>query len=612
MALDERLRREIERAGPPADPSGVYEALIRRRERRRIARRVQTVMLSVAVVAASVLGVIGLARVLQPTGRAPAVDVSPTPIIPHDNGQIAYSISTNAGMELHAVQSDGSDDRPIPTPPGLPWLHGWSPDGSKIAVAIFPSGGGERAIWVMNADGSNATKVASAENVSVPSWAPDGSAIAYAARTDTRTEIHLVDPNGSSDRIVHGEGAEGTFSIFSAQFSPDGTKILFDRGTDSGFDIFVMDTDGTDVRQVTTTGSDYDPHWSPDGSQIVFTRQEIVESGGQSSATSDIFVMDADGSHVRRLTNGDDRSTNLYPTWSPDGTRIVYVAGITGGPGALVVMDADGSKPTQLVKSDVLGISWQPLPATSTSVEPRESPPAQAGEDIGLGFPVCNVSSIKGRFASPDANATVFVATKAHDVGGCSQPEDAFNVVALDRDQDGLADISYGPIECTLECRTFSAPDVDGDGTDELLLVQDGGAVVGLRVYDFSTNGELAIFPVNVADPGDPQGGFEPSQQAILWLGGDAFELYALQCGDVAAPDGPGVIATAAESLPHDTIDAQWQAHQTTLVLRDDGLLHVVDVRDFTEPVSGDPDGPSFRSGETLCGSNLGPPVPIP
>lgn len=568
-------------------------------------------VLGVAVVAASVLGVIGLARVLQPTGKTSAVDVTPTPIIPHDNGRIAYSISTNAGMELHSVQSDGSDDRPIPTPPGLPWLHAWSPDGSRLAVAVFPTGGGERAIWVMNADGSDATQVASAENVSVPSWSPDGSAIAYTARTDGRTEIHLVGPDGSSDRIVHGEGAEGTFSIFSAQFSPDGTKILFDRGTDSGFDIFVMDTDGTDVRQVTTTGSDYDPHWSPDGNQIVFTRQEIVERGGQSFATSDIFVMDADGSQVRRLTNGDDRSTNLYPTWSPDGTRIAYLAGITGGPGALVVMDADGSNPTQLVKSDVLGISWQPLPSSSISIEPTESPPVQAGEDIGLGFPVCNVSSIKGRFSLPDANATVFVATRASDAGGCPQPEEAFNVVALDTDQDGLVDTSFGPIECTLECRAFSAPDVDGDGTDELLVVQDGGAVVGLRLYDIvSTDGELAIVPVNVAEPGDPLSLLVPGQQAFFLLGGDEFQLYALECGTVPEPDGPGIIATGAEARPHDSIDAQWHAHQTTLVLRDDGMLHVVDVRDFTEPVSGDPDGPSFRSGETLCGSNLGPAVP--
>jgi hypothetical protein len=41
--------------------------------------------------------------------------------------------------------------------------------------------------------------------------------------------------------------------------------------------------------------------------------------------------------------------------------------------------------------------------------------------------------------------------------------------------------------------------------------------------------------------------------------------------------------------------------------LQSDGAMHVVSPRDFTEPVSRGPDGPSFGSGETLCGSNLGP-----
>jgi hypothetical protein len=236
------------------------------------------------------------------------------------------------------------------------------------------------------------------------------------------------------------------------------------------------------------------------------------------------------------------------------------------------------------------------------------SPSADASRDIGLGFPVCNVSSIKGRFGSPNANATLFVATKARDLGGCPQPEEAFNVIALDVDRDGLADTSYGPIECMLECRAFSAPDIDRDGTDELLVVQSGGSVVGLRLYDFTRSDTApSIDPVTVAEPGDPDGGFEPGEQPTLFLGGDGFGLDALQCGDITAPDGPGIVATSAESLPHDSPDAEWHAHQTTLVLGDDGLLHVVDVRDFTEPVTDDPNGPSFLSGETLCGSNLGP-----
>ncbi len=283
---------------------------------------------------------------------------SPAPIRRYDNGRIAYSLSTNSGMELHSMRPDGSDDRVIPTPPGSPWLHAWSPDGSRLAVSIFPTGA-ERTIWVINADGSDAHEIAAAENVSVPSWSPDGTTIAYSASTDGRTEIHLVAADGGEDRIIRAEKAEGTFAIFSAKFSPDGTKILFDRGTDSGFDIFVMNVDGTDVRRLTTTGMDYDPHWSPDGTKIAFTRQQ--------GSTSDIFVMNADGSDVRRLTDGGQGTTNLHPQWAPDGTKIAYLAGITGGPGGLVVINPDGSDPVELVGREVLGISWQPLPVSGGS-----------------------------------------------------------------------------------------------------------------------------------------------------------------------------------------------------------------------------------------------------
>lgn len=596
MALDERLRRELDEAGRPADPSGVYEELIRRHERRRGAKQLKAIALTVGVIAATVVGVVALSNVFEPSRTSPGDDPGPVPIGPFRNGRIAYSLSASGGMELHTILPDGSGDRVVPTPPGLPWLPAWSPDGSRLAVAIFPTGGGPRAIWVLDADGSKAMKVGSAGNVSVPSWSPDGSAIAYSATTsDRRTEIRLVSPDGSNERVIHSEGAEGTFAIFSAKFSPDGREILFDRGTDSGYDIFVMDVDGTNIRRLTTTGSDYDPHWSPDGSRIAFTR----EGDGR----SDIYVMDADGTNVQQLTDGGEGVTNLYPNWAPDGTAIAYVAGGTGGPG-LVVIKSDGSEPSTLVEGGVLGVSWQPLPADP--IDPTPDPtPVPAGEDLGLGFPVCNITSMDDEFVAAGVNSTVFVATRRGDTGGCPLPQEAFNVVGLDEDGDGLVESSFGPIECEFECRTFSAPDIDGDGNDELLVHQGGGTVIALHLYDVTMDGgQPAIAPVNVAGLG-PQGDFEPDDLAVFLLGGDAFELYSLRCGDISAPDGPGIVATSAESLPHDSPDAEWHAREVTLVLRDDGVMEVVDIRNFTEPDTDE--GPSFRSGETLCGSNLGP-----
>ena len=65
MALDERLRRELERAARPADPSGIYEELIRRRERRRIARRVEAGALALVVFAATIGSFFALTRIFR-------------------------------------------------------------------------------------------------------------------------------------------------------------------------------------------------------------------------------------------------------------------------------------------------------------------------------------------------------------------------------------------------------------------------------------------------------------------------------------------------------------------------------------------------------------------
>ena len=83
----------------------------------------------------------------------------------------------------------------------------------------------------------------------------------------------------------------------------------------------------------------FDPAWSPDGQKIAFTSNR--DGGGNDW---DIYVMNADGSDIARLTDG---AGNEYPAWSPDGQKIAFVSD-RGGDSDIYVMNADGSDISRL------------------------------------------------------------------------------------------------------------------------------------------------------------------------------------------------------------------------------------------------------------------------
>ena len=139
------------------------------------------------------------------------------------------------------------------------------------------------------------------------------------------------------------------------------TKIAFVSWRDGDSEIYTMSSDGASLEQLTANTGISDelwPSWSPDGSEIVFSS---TRDGGD----FDIYIMDAAGQTVRRLTT--DTSTDWEPAWSPDGSRIAFISYRTGA-GELYVINADGSGLTQVSSNpDVndasyenFGPSWSP------------------------------------------------------------------------------------------------------------------------------------------------------------------------------------------------------------------------------------------------------------
>jgi dipeptidyl aminopeptidase/acylaminoacyl peptidase len=105
---------------------------------------------------------------------------------------------------------------------------------------------------------------------------------------------------------------------------------------DTNDDIFLVNTDGTGlVRLTTDPGNDLFPAWSPEGSKLVFLSTR--------TGVSQVWVMDADGGNPQQLTT-DPAPKDQVPDWSPDGTRIAYQSFGTGG-GDIYVMNGRWHRP---------------------------------------------------------------------------------------------------------------------------------------------------------------------------------------------------------------------------------------------------------------------------
>ncbi len=84
-------------------------------------------------------------------------------------------------------------------------------------------------------------------------------------------------------------------------------------GADDGSDIYVMDADGTNIQRLTTRpGVDGAPDWSPDGSEIVFNF--LAEGNTGTGEEHGIYVIGADGTNLRQLTAGSGRGQG-HPNW---------------------------------------------------------------------------------------------------------------------------------------------------------------------------------------------------------------------------------------------------------------------------------------------------------
>jgi Tol biopolymer transport system component len=282
-------------------------------------------------------------------------------------GVIAYTLGDPASgrMQLNIVNLDGSEDRKLISL-GFGVNHSdWSPDGQKIAaVRYMDASFSTWSIYVFDADGSNPVRLTTTTGAedSEPAWSPDGaqilfSRIEFTSNTELRSDLWLMNADGGDQHIVVADG-------FAGKWSPDGKRIIYASNKTGNYEIYTSNTDGTNEKRLTDTSADEAyPVWSPDGKQIVFSASTGVWNTPESVRTFEIYVMNADGSGRRQLT--DNTAADGNPRWSPDGSLLTFTSDRAASEHYDVyVMEADGTNVRQVTHTPsgarAINPIWQP------------------------------------------------------------------------------------------------------------------------------------------------------------------------------------------------------------------------------------------------------------
>ena len=144
----------------------------------------------------------------------------------------------------------------------------------------------------------------------------------------------MVGSDGRASNLTRDAATE-----YDVSWSPDGKRITFSSDREGSPDVFVANADGSGVRRLTDLPTiEHTPSWSPDGTKITFGLATADES------TFAIYVLDVDGGEAKKLTEKKSCFVGLSD-WSPDGAHIALDVDCAGGGQIdIYVINADGTK----------------------------------------------------------------------------------------------------------------------------------------------------------------------------------------------------------------------------------------------------------------------------
>ena len=236
-------------------------------------------------------------------------------------GTIVFSSGKDGNFDIWTLELGSGKLRQLTD--GSYWNDSprWSPDGLRIVYVSNATGTPE--LWMMDSYGDNKTRLTSSGALHYePSWSPDGLKIVFAGNEQDKddVDIYTVDPvpGAEPELLISCPGWDA-----GPCWSPDGRSIIFSSSRSGHEDIWEYVIHSEEWKQLTTHGArDFSPALSPNGKKIAFVSERDERKPDHSSSSdSDVWIMNRDGSEMRRLTknSGSDR----FVAWSPNGNYVI-------------------------------------------------------------------------------------------------------------------------------------------------------------------------------------------------------------------------------------------------------------------------------------------------